>query len=371
MIAMKIAIVLTGGLHPSGREQVVPAWLWLIRRFSAAHEVHAFTLRHLAEPTEYELLGATIHDLGRPNGRWAQWKALRRALVATGPFDVIHGYLGDPAGMLAAVAGRRLGMPSVVSCDSGEFTSIPTIGYGSQHSPQGRAVVALACRLATCVHVTTRFMETRAAPHASPVKRIPIGVDLEAISSPASRSDGPPWRLLQVASLNRVKDQSTLLAAVAMAHKRISIKLDLVGEDTLGGKMQREATAAGLTGSVTFHGFQPHDAISRFYRSAHMYVQSSLHEGGGVAVLEAAAARLPIVGTKVGYVSDFEPHAAIAVPPGDAHALADAIVKTLRDQIGRRTISTRARQFAEAHDTNWTAQQLMALYESLRVPQSA
>jgi hypothetical protein len=72
----------------------------------------------------------------------------------------------------------------------------------------------------------------------------------------------------------------------------------------------------------------------------------------------------------VGYVSDFEPHAAVAVPPGDAHALADAIVKTLRDPIGRRTISVRARQFAESHDANWTAQQLIALYESLAVPHS-
>ena len=367
---MKIAIVVTGGLHPSGREQVVPAWLWLIQRLAAANEVHAFALRHLAEAARYQLAGATVHDLGRPEGRWAQWKALHRGLTAIGPFDVIHGFWADPAGALAAAAGRRLGIPSVVTCDSGEFTSIPAIGYGSQQSAPGRAAVALACRFATRLHVTTRFMETRAAPHASNVARIPIGVDLESISSPASRSDGPPWRLLQVASLNRVKDQSTLLEAVAIAQRSISIKLDLVGEDTLGGKLQREATSYGLTGSATFHGFQPHDAVVRFYRSAHMYVQSSRHEGGGISVLEAAAARLPIVGTRVGHVSDFEPHAAVAVPPGNAQALADAIVRTLRDALGRRTISARARHFAETHDANWTAQQMLALYKSLQLPQS-
>ena len=368
---MKIAIVVTGGLHPSGSQQVVQAWLWLIQRLSAANEVHAFALRHLPEPAQYQLAGATIHDLGRPEGRWAQWKALHRALTTVGPFDVIHGFWADPAGALAAVAGRRLGIPSVVTCDSGEFSSIPAIGYGSQQSAPGRAAVALACRLATRVHVTTRFMETRAASYAAHVARIPIGVDLESISAPASRSDGPPWRLLQVASLNRVKDQSTLLEAVAVARRSISIKLDLVGEDTLGGKLQREATSHGLSGSVTFHGFQPHDAVMRFYRSAHMYVQSSRHEGGGISVLEAAAARLPIVGTRVGHVSDLEPHAAVAVPPGDAHALADAIVRTLRDALGRRTISARASQFAESHDANWTAQQMLALYESLNRPQSA
>jgi len=362
---MKIAIVVAGGLHPSGVEQVIPAWLWLIKRLSVDNEVHAFALRHLPKPATYPLAGATIHDLGRPEGRWAQWKALRRALVDTGPFDLIHGFWGDPAGALAAVAGRRLGMPSVVTCDSGEFSAIPTIGYGSQLTPPGRAAVALACRLATRVHVTTKYMETRAAAHVSHIARFPIGVDLEAISSPASRSDGPPWRLLQVASLNRVKDQSTLLEAVAMAQRSVSVKLDLVGEDTLGGRLQHEAASRGLTGNVTFHGFQPHDAVSRFYRTAHMYVQSSLHEGGGMSVLEAAAARLAIVGTGVGYVNDLEPHAAVAVRPGNAHALAEAIVRTLRDPIGRRTISARARQFAEAYDANWSAQQLLALYSSM------
>lgn len=364
---MKIAIVVTGGLHPSGRDQIVPAWLWLIQRLSAANEVHAFALRHLPEPATYSLAGATIHDLGRPEGRWAQWKALRKALTSVGPFDVIHGFWGDPAGVLAAVAARRLGTKSVVTCDSGEFSSIPAIGYGSQLTPQGRAAVALACRLATRVHVTTRFMETRGADHAQHIARIPLGVDLGSISS-AGHAEGPPWRLLQVASLNRVKDQSTLLEAVAIANRSISVKLDLVGEDTMGGKLQREAASHGLTGSVTFHGFQPHDALIRFYRTAHLYVQSSRHEGGGISVLEAAAARVPIVGTRVGYVSDFEPHAAVAVPPGDTHALADAIVRTLRDSLGRRTISARARQFAEGHDANWSAHQMMALYESLGQP---
>ena len=108
-----------------------------------------------------------------------------------------------------------------------------------------------------------------------------------------------------------------------------------------------------------------HDAVMRFYRNAHLYVQSSQHEGGGMSVLEAAAARLPIVGTRVGYVSDLEPHAAVAVQPADAHGLADAIVRTLRDAMGRKTISARARQFAETYDADWSAQQLLALYASV------
>lgn len=129
---MKIAIVVSGGLHPSGEEQVMPSWLALFEQLAKKHTLHAFALRHLPEAQTYSLRGFTVHDLGRPSaplgfGRWAQEKALTRALDAHGPFDVIHGFWADPAGQLAARAGRRLRVPSVVTCDSGEFVSLPKI----------------------------------------------------------------------------------------------------------------------------------------------------------------------------------------------------------------------------------------------------
>ena len=178
---MKIAIVLTGGLHPSGHEQVIPVWLWLIEQLARRHEVHAFTLRHLPAPASYPLAGAMVHDLGRPHGRWAQWKALRQALASEGPFDVVHGHWIDPAGILAALAGRRLRIPTIVTCDSGEFTSLPEIDYGMQRSPRGHALVRLACSLATHVHVTTVFMESLAHQHGVQSLRIPMGVDLARV----------------------------------------------------------------------------------------------------------------------------------------------------------------------------------------------
>ena len=362
---MKIALIVTGGLHPSGRTQVVPAFMWLIERLSYTHEVHAFVLRHLEHPGTYALAGATIHDLGRPKGAWSQWKTLRRALVAQGPFNVIHGFWADPAGVLASIAGRRLGIPTVVTCDTGELTSLPDINYGLQLHARGRALVALVGRFATSVHVTTRFMETLADTQGWSVTRIPMGVDLARVAAPAAGVDGPPWKLLQVASLNRVKDQATLLQALAIARETLDVRLDLVGEDTLGGKLLDHAVSLGVSAAVTLHGFVPHDELGTFYRGAHLYVQSSRHEGGGIAVLEAAASGLPIVGTRVGHVSDLAPHGAVAVPPADPSALAAAIVRLLHSPRERTAIAAVARRFAVSHDADWTARELMALYASL------
>ena len=159
---MKIAVVVTGGLHPSGRDQVVPSWLALFSELARTHDIHAFALRHLPEAQTYQLLGFTVHDLGRPSAafgltRHAQARALTRALSTHGPFDLIHGLWGDPAGQLAVHSARRLGVPSLVTMDSGEFVSIPEIDYGSQRTARGRKAIQDACG-ASRIHVCTQFM---------------------------------------------------------------------------------------------------------------------------------------------------------------------------------------------------------------------
>ncbi len=363
---MRIALVVTGGLHPSGREQVIPVLLTLVERLAREHEVHAFVVRHLPDPTSYTLHGAAVHDLGRPEGLLRQWRALLGSLRANGPFDVIHGIWADPAGLLAAGAGRRLGIPSVVTCASGEFVSLPEVGYGLQRTLRGGALVFLATRLATVVHVTSDYMETLAARHSARTVKIPLGVAIERSQSARRSDDGPPWRLLQVAALNQVKDHRTLLRAVALVRRTLDVRLDLVGEDTLGGRLQDEAASLGLSDAVAFHGFVPHAELPRFHRATHLYVQSSLHEACGIAVLEAAAANVPVVGTRVGFVSDWDGAAAVAVTPGDPERLAGAIVELLENPERRHAIAHVAREWVERHDADHTATALTELYRSLR-----
>jgi glycosyltransferase involved in cell wall biosynthesis len=305
-----------------------------------------------------------VHDLGRPEGRWRQWRALAPALRRHGPFDVIHGYWVDPGGLLAAIAGRRLGVPSVVTCDSGEFVSLPEIDYGLQRTTRGRSVVRLACGLARRLHVATDYMAARARDHGYSPITIPIGIPVDA-GAPTARRESDPKRLLQVASLNRVKDQGLLLRALAIVRQRADVHLDLVGEDTLGGELQRDASTLGLTEAVTFHGFVRHADLGRFYRSADLYVQTSRHEAAGVSVLEAASYGLPVIGTGVGYISDWAHEAAVAVAPADPDTLAAAIVRLLEHPAERRTIAANAYRWAAAHDADWTARTLSDLYASL------
>jgi len=129
---------------------------------------------------------------------------------------------------------------------------------------------------------------------------------------------GAPLRIVQVANLNRVKDQETLLDALHMlAARGVAFELDVIGLDTLGGTVQRRCHDLGLADRVRFHGFVEHDAVRPFIERADLMVVSSRHEGVPIASLEAAVAGVPTVGTAVGQIADWAPDAAIAVPIGD------------------------------------------------------
>jgi glycosyltransferase involved in cell wall biosynthesis len=371
---MKIAIVVPGGLHPSGQEQVVPSWLTLFERLAKSHNIHAFALKHLEQPQTYSLRGFTVHDLGRPSAplgfsRWAQERALTSALDEHGRFDLIHGFYADPAGLLAARAGKRLRIPSVVTCDSGEFVSIPAINYGSQRTRRGRAAVQEACELASKVHVCTNFMGALAASHNVATTVIPLtSVTSRAatIKWQTTRRESDTFRIVQVASLSRVKNQRLLIDALKIVREKIDARLDLIGEDTLNGELQQHASAIGAGTHVTFHGFLPQERVLDVLSRADLYVQSSLHEAAGVAVLEAAAAGVPSLGTRAGYVADWSPTKAMSLGDAIPESLADAILTLHADTDRRRSIAALARTFSIAHDATWSTAQFDALYRSLR-----
>jgi glycosyltransferase involved in cell wall biosynthesis len=367
---MRIGLVVSGGFDPSGRERVTPVLLWLVERLARRHDVHVFVLHYYREPRDYSLLGATVHDLGRvagPRGftRLLQRRRLAAAIRARGPIDVLHAHQGLPAAVATPVA-RHLGVPAVVTFDSGELTAIEEIGYGLQRRWLDRRAVDAALRAATCVTVGTEFMARMipAGRTAAPVEIVPIGVDPARFPASAP-AEGPPWRLLRVASINRVKDYPLLLRAVAaVAARGIDVHLDIVGEDTLNGEMQVLARTLGLDARITFHGFQPTETLAAFYQRAHLHVVSSRHEAAPIVVLEAAATGVPTVGTAVGYVADWSPERAVSVPVGDVDALAAAISDLLADRARRERIAAAARAWALAHDANWSAAQFERIYEA-------
>jgi glycosyltransferase involved in cell wall biosynthesis len=174
-----------------------------------------------------------------------------------------------------------------------------------------------------------------------------------------------PFRIIQVASLSRVKNQRLLIDALRIVRERINAHLDLVGEDTLRGELQKHAASMGLDSYVVFHGFLKHPQVIDLLGTADLYVQSSLHEAAGVSVLEAAAAGVPTIGTLCGYVADWTPLKATALGDAIPESLADAILTSHADPDRRRSIAALARTVAIAQDATFAAARFNELYKTV------
>jgi glycosyltransferase involved in cell wall biosynthesis len=364
---MRIALIVPGGVDPSAEYRVIPVLLALIARLAARHDVQVFALRQQAGAAEWPLFGAQIHNIGWPRTRWRALRALYAAHRAA-PFDVIQSIWSGAPGMVAVTAGRLLRVPALVHVAGGELAAVRAIGYGDALSWKARLREAVVLRAAVHVSAASAPMVRALASHGIRAERLPLGIDLtgSGVCAPRRRQPGAAARLIHVASLNRVKDQTTLLQALrALRDGGMEFHLDLVGEDVLGGQIQQLARELGLVAVVTFHGFVPQRPLRALLEDADLMLLSSRHEAGPVVVLEAAAAGVPTVGTDVGHLSEWAPEAARVVPVADPQALAHAVRGVLADEEGRLALARAAQARALAEDADFTARRFESLYERL------
>jgi glycosyltransferase involved in cell wall biosynthesis len=340
--------------------------LWLIERLARAHDLHVFALFQDGAPPEYGLLGARVHHIGRKRtglrALTRLWREHRRQ-----PFDVLHAVWGSPAGVLAALAGRWLRRPVVLHLFGGELVAMPEVDYGELRTAKGRRRMKLALRGATRLTTQSRLQQNLAEAQGYRAQHLPMGVNLRdwVPVPPRPRESGRPARLLHVASLNPVKDQTTLIHAAAVAAPAVAFRLDIAGEDTLRGRIQAEAMRAGLAGQVCFHGFLDQQRLRPLMLQADLLVMSSRSEAGPIVLAEAAACGVPTVGTAVGQIADWAPAAAVAVPPARPDALAAAILELLADDERRLRIATVAQQRAIAEDADWSAARISGVYQEI------
>jgi glycosyltransferase involved in cell wall biosynthesis len=363
---MKLALVVPGGVDRTGEFQVIPVLLALIERLARVHEVHVFALRQEATPGQWELAGATIHNIGDGWPRLRATKAIH-AEHQKAPFDLVHAIFSGSCSFVAVAAAKLLRLPSVVHIAGGELVALHEIGYGGRQQWKGRLREALVLRAADAITAASAPIIDSLRDLGLHAERVPLGVDLKQWPpiSPRGR-DNAQARLIHVASLNRVKDQPTLLRALAALMKAgVAFQMDMVGVDTLQGETVRLTQQLGLESHVRFLGFKTQRELRPIMASADLLVMSSLHEAGPLVLLEAAVLGVPTVGTAVGHIAEWSPQAACAVPVGDWQGLARAVQHMLSHEELRLHLASEAQRRAIAEDADYTAGMFEALYRQL------
>ncbi len=134
-------------------------------------------------------------------------------------------------------------------------------------------------------------------------------------------------KLLFVGRFSKQKNLPVLLEALARTSR--PVQLDVIGDGE-----ERPAIETALRkwklDTVRLHGRIDRDAVLEFYKNADVLVMPSLYEAQPLVLLEAMAARIPIIGTRVIGVEEHLQGIGIVVPP-TAEGLVEAIERYYAD----------------------------------------
>jgi glycosyltransferase involved in cell wall biosynthesis len=203
------------------------------------------------------------------------------------------------------------------------------------------------------------------------IRVVPSGIDPEALAPPPGARETlrtawgvPPEAVLVLAlgALERRKGHAVLLAAAAHAP---GLHYVVCGDGSERDALGR--AAASLGSAVRFVGFRTD--VAACLAAADVVALPSLHEGLGVAALEAMAAGRPVVASRVGGLAEVvvDEVTGLLVPPGDAAALGRALARLGADPGLRARLGAagRARVLAR-YTVTQMAEGTLACYERAR-----
>jgi len=180
-------------------------------------------------------------------------------------------------------------------------------------------------------------------------KVVEIGNGIPLPARPAERS-GALTRLVFAGAIDRTKGVFELVEAfrrVRAAHP--AVKLTLAGGGRDLEALRSRVKADQLEADVSFLGWVPHDEIPPLLGSHDAFVFPSHHEGLPNAVLEAMAAALPVISTRVGSIPDAvtDRRDGLLVEPKDVDALTAAVASLLANPERARAMGQEARVTVE------------------------
>jgi glycosyltransferase involved in cell wall biosynthesis len=127
--------------------------------------------------------------------------------------------------------------------------------------------------------------------------------------------------------------------------------LTMGGQDKgLEPSLRREAVRMGVADAVRFVGFLDRAGKMREGEAADIFINTNRIDNTPVAVIEACAMGLPVVSTDVGGMRDLlsDGVSGLLVPDDDVQAMAEAILRLVRDPQLAARLSTNGRKLAEA-----------------------
>jgi glycosyltransferase involved in cell wall biosynthesis len=299
-----------------------------------------------------------------------RWVLRLRALVRTERYQVIHTHSPVPAAAARLLAGHGA---TLIHTEHNMWSRYrwPTYALNAATYRRNAAIIAVSDGVAASVKAP-RWMPGQLPP----VETLLHGVDLEqARRGPDARREArdllglaPDTPVIgTVANFTPKKDHGGMIDAIDRLRAMVPEVVALwIGTGPLEAELQAEVARRGLETHIRFLGMR--DDVLRLLPALDVFVLGSRFEGLPISLLEAMAAGLPSVTTRVGGIPEAidDGVQGVLVPAGDPPALADALSTLFHDHERREGMGAAAAERVRAEfSIDRAAERTAALYDEL------
>jgi glycosyltransferase involved in cell wall biosynthesis len=347
------------------------------------HQISVFTTANSRRSSVETSDSTSIHRYGRlvRIGQTNLSVGLMYKPLKQNDVDIVHAHMGNPPAPISAMLyAKRKNKPFILTYhgdpqhDWGGLARRMTVYLHSKlmlHRILSRAEVIIS----PSEHFIDESKVLR--KYRSKTIAIPNGIDISDLDVPYSKEecrgrlglDKGEHVILFVGGLSPYKGPDVLIRAMPKIMESLpNSRLVLVGEGTLREKLEQETKELGIDQRVQFTGFVK-DNLQKamFFHAADVFVLPSVtsQEIFGIVNLEAMAAGVPIVASKIGGIPDVvtDGDTGLLVPPNDPDAIAKAVVTLISDPELGRAMVERGLKRVEAYSWASIAERTEKIYE--------
>ena len=348
---------LIDSLGPGGAEHLLAEYLERISELGVVPSVTALQKRGdnpVAERIRATGLRVEELDIRRLRQRGAL-RAVKEAIIRAAP-DIVHTQL-EFANILGTLAAKRLGIPTVCT-----LHTLDAPARGSRDARRFKLMAWVLRRHSPLVIAVSESARRHHLDHArlKPAQTVTLfnGIDLDRFGTvhPDAGSsvrrelglDNDSAVITTVAVLREPKGIQHMIDALASVIEAVpNVRYLVVGEGSHRSALEAHIEGAGLRDRVIIAGAR--NDVPEVLAASDLFVLPSLTEALPTVVVEAMAAGVPIVATRVGGIPKMVDHsdAALLVPPANPAALGAAAIRILTNPWQAAAMGGAARRLAD------------------------
>lgn len=255
----------------------------------------------------------------------------------------IHAHFIDRSAIVAHVASELLDVPYSITAHASDIYVDPVLLDIKMEKAEF---------VATCTGYNRAYLADQVNGAAEKVEVLYHGLEIGNYE-PMVGADSEVPTLIAVGQLKEKKGYRYLLDACrVLVDRGVAFHCEIIGEGPERDELERRIRELVLDRHITLLGALPHSAVIAAYRRADVFVLPCVigrdgdRDGIPNVILEAMAMQLPVVSTKHSGIPEAVAHkkTGILAAPGDAEALAEALIAVLEDRDGAREMGVRGRE---------------------------